>query len=141
MRGELFFDTCVLCYAYDSSEPVKRKACQAMVEQAFRGGIRGVVSNQVLVELFNALTRKLGVPDDKARIIVKSLAVSDSWRKIDYTHDTVDRALNSSELLNAPFLDALIAETMKENGVTEIVTEDEKGFARIPGIRIRNPFE
>ncbi len=140
MKDELFFDTNILCYAYDSTEPSKRKACEELVEQVFKGEVLGVISNQVLVELFNAYTRKLGVPQDKAIVIVKSLTVSENWRKIDYNHNTVDRALGRSEAFGAPFLDVLISETMKENGITEIITENERDFSRIPGIIVRNPF-
>ena len=141
MKDELFFDTNILCYAYDATEPSKRKVCGKLVEQGLRGEIKGAVSNQVLVELFNAYTRKLGVPTDQTNIIVKSLILSKYWRKIDYNHKTVDKALDNSELFRAPFLDVLITETMKENGITEIVTENEKDFGRIPGIKVTNPFK
>lgn len=141
MKDELFFDTNILCYAYDATEPSKRKVCGKLVEQGLRGEIKGAVSNQVLVELFNACTRKLGVPTDQTNIIVKSLILSKYWRKIDYNHKTVDKALDNSELFRAPFLDVLITETMKENGITEIVTENEKDFGRIPGIKVTNPFK
>ena len=114
MKDELFFDTNILCYAYDATEPSKRKVCEKLVEQGLRGEIKGVVSNQVLVELFNACTRKLGVPVDQTNIIVRSLILSKNWRKIDYNYDTVDKALNNSELFRAPFLDVLMTETMKE---------------------------
>src|SRR5271170_5313406 len=140
MRDELFFDTNILFYAYDATEPSKRRVCEKLVKQALKGEINGVVSNQVLVELFNACTRKLGVPVDQANIIVKSLIVSKHWRKIDYSSITVNRALGNSELFKTPFLDVLMSETMKENGITQIITENEKHLSRIPGIKIINPF-
>jgi predicted nucleic acid-binding protein len=141
MKDELFFDTNILCYAYDATEPSKRKVCEKLVEQGLRGEIKGVISNQVLVELFNACTRKLGVPTYQTNIIVKSLILSKHWRKIDYNYNTVDKALNNSELFRAPFLDVLMTETMKENGIVEIITENEKDFSRIPGIKVTNPLK
>lgn len=33
------------------------------------------------------------------------------------------------------------AQTMKENGITEIITENEADFHNIPGIKITNPFK
>ncbi len=140
MKDELFFDTNILCYAYDSGEPLKRKICEKLVEQAFKGEITGVISNQVLAELFNALTRRLDVAVETAKIITQSLILSRQWHKIDYNSNTVDRALEHADLFNAPFLDVLISETMKENGITEIVTENERDFNKISGIKIRNPF-
>ncbi len=139
-KGEVFFDTNILCYAYDLSEPAKREVCEDLVEKAFSGSIRAVVSNQVLVELHNAFTRKLGVPATEAAVIVRSISVSENWSKVNYTHNTVNNALRSSRLSDAPFLDALIAETMREYGISEIITEDEKHFKRFSDIVVRQPF-
>ncbi len=61
MKDELFFDSNVICYAYDLSEPSKRDRCLSLVEGALDGQIKGIISSQVLVEIFNAFTRKLGV--------------------------------------------------------------------------------
>ena len=141
MTDEVLFDTNILCYAYDSSEPTKREKSEELVEQALQGRIRGVVSNQILVELFNTLTRKMGVTDEKARIIVKTLIASEYLKKIEYTHETMNKALNNLDLSGAPFLDILIAETMKENGIKRIITENERDFGRIRGIEVINPFK
>ncbi len=53
---------------------------------------------------------------------------------------TVKAALEISKAFRAPFLDSLIAETMKENGINQIITENENDFIRIPGIKIKNPL-
>lgn len=127
MKNELFFDTNILYYAYDLSEPSKRESCLKLVEKAFMGEITGVISNQVMVELFNALTRKSGVPTDKA--------------KINYTHNTVLKTLQTFIIFKSPFLDPLISDTMKENGLTKIVTENEKDFHAIPGLYVFNPLK
>ena len=54
---------------------------------------------------------------------------------------TVKAALETSKAFRGPFLDALIIETMKENGINQIATENEKAFSRFPGIKIRNPIQ
>ena len=140
MKDKVFFDTNIICYAYDASEPIKRAKCKELVESVFAGTVIGVVSNQVLVETFNAFTRKLGVHIDIAQIIIKSLIVSENWLKINYTYNTVERALINSDALKIPFLDMLIAETMKENGINRIVTEDHS-FSRIPWLVTDNPID
>ena len=140
MKDEFLYDTNVLCYAYDLSEPTKRKTCMTLVHKIFAGEEKGIVSNQILVELYNALTRKLDVKADMAKVIVESFVASTNWLKISYSHITVRTALNTSKVFKTPFLDTLIAETMKENGISQIVTENEKDFARIPGIRVINPL-
>ncbi|MCL5667964.1 MAG: PIN domain-containing protein [Candidatus Thermoplasmatota archaeon] len=141
MNDELFFDSNVICYAYDLAEPSKRDSCLSLVEGAFEGKIKGIISNQILVEIFNAFTRKLGVSFEKANLIVRSFVESKQWRKLDYNHKTLLKALEHSQSFKSPFLDVLISETMKENGITSIVTENKKDFTRIPGIVVINPFE
>jgi predicted nucleic acid-binding protein len=104
------------------------------------GKQRGVISNQILVELYNALTRKLGVEVESARVIVESFIISTNWQKVDYNHRTVIAAINISRTFKTPFLDTLIAETAKENGIANILTENVANFANIPGLDIRNPL-
>jgi predicted nucleic acid-binding protein len=141
MKDELFFDSNIICYAYDLTEPSKRDACLPLVEGVFEGSTKGIISNQVLVEIFNAFTKKLGVPSDKANLIVRSFSVSKRWYKLDYGHKTVLKALENSKSFKAPFLDVLISETMKENNISRIVTENARDFSRIPGIIVINPFK
>jgi len=141
MKDECFKYTNNLCYAYDLIGPTKRKVCKQIVEKVFSGENRAVVSTQVLVELYNALTRKLGVGIDSARIIVESFIVSKNWLKIRYDENTIKSALKSSSVFDSPFLDTLITETMKENGISQIITENVNGFKKIPNIKISNPLE
>ncbi|MFG1460981.1 MAG: PIN domain-containing protein [Thermoplasmataceae archaeon] len=89
MKDEIFCDTNVLYYAYDLSEPEKRKICKSLISKIFMGEIKCVLSNQILLELYNALTRKLGVKSDMAKAIVDSFITSDNWSKISYNHKTV----------------------------------------------------
>ena len=140
MSDELFYDTNILCYAYDRSEPEKREICRSLVNGIFMGKQRGVISNQILVELYNALTRKLGVEVESARVIVESFIISTNWQKVDYNHRTVIAAINISRTFKTHFLDTLIAETAKENGIANILTENVADFANIPGLDIRNPL-
>lgn len=141
MKDKLFFDTNIICYAFDLAEPVKRKTCKKLVERVFNGEISGVVSNQVLGEAFIAAVTKIKMPVDKAAIMVKSLIASDKWDKINYNYITIKHAVDNFEKSNAPFWDLLIAETMKENRITEIITENEKDFSKIPEIKVTNPFK
>ena len=140
MRDDPFFDTNILFYAYDLSEPIKRKFCRQIVGDVFSGRKSGVISNQVLVELYNALTRKLAVHVNAASVIVESFIESENWLKINYNDRTVMSALKSSLAFKSPFLDTLIAETMKDHGINRIMTENERDFGRIPGLKIINPI-
>ena len=140
MKDESFYDTNILIYAYDLSEPRKRKLCKQIVKDVFSGKDVGVVSGQILVELYNSLTRKLAVPTDSARKIVESFILSENWLKINYNENTIKAALKSSFAFKSPFPDTLIAETMKDHGLNTIITENEKDFIKIPGIKVINPL-
>ncbi|MGP6238839.1 PIN domain-containing protein [Cuniculiplasma sp. SKW4] len=140
MKDDLFYDTNILIYAYDLNEPVKRKICKKIVEDVFLGRKKGIISIQVLVELYNAMTRKLDVNEHSAMVIVESFIDCENWIKITYNEATVKNALKSSLAFRAPFLDTLISETMKEYGINLIITENEKDFHKIPGISVINPL-
>lgn len=140
MKDKLFIDTNIVVYAFDLAEPTKREVCEKILEDAFRGEISGVVSNQVLGEAFNAAVSKIKMPANKVTTMIKSLIASEKLEKIDYNYSTINRAISNFEELGVPFWDLVMAETMKENGITQIITENERDFARIPGIKVTNPF-
>jgi predicted nucleic acid-binding protein len=140
MKDKIFFDTNIICYAFDLNEVFKRGTCEKLIKRVLNGEIIGVVSNQVLGELFNAATGKLGVDPDKARILVQAIITSEKWEKVNYTYETINRAVEKFEHAEIPFWDLVIAETLKENGIKEIITENERDFRGVPGIKITNPF-
>ena len=141
MIGKLFLDTNIVCYAFDTTEPAKRKVCEGIMDKVYNGEIRGVISNQVLTETYNTLTRKFKMPTVTARDIVKSLATTSHLHTINYTSHTVNQVLDDMGSIDVPFLDLLIAETMRENSITEIITENAKDFENIPWLKATNPFK
>ncbi len=144
MKDSCFYDTSILVYAYDESEKNKREVCKKLVEDIFKGERTGIVSNQVLAELFNVLTRHMHSPisKDDAGQIINEFANSQKWKKINYTTGTIRAAIATSKIINSQSIwDPLIAETMKENGIIELVTENEKDFNKIQGIKVINPFK
>ena len=144
MKGDegVFFDTNILAYAFDESDEEKRRPCEKLVRSGFQGETSCYVSNQVLSELYVVLTRRVGKPlsREKAATIVSGLVDSPKWNKIDYTHLTVKRALEDLHTINSSFWDILIAETMRDAGVTRIYTENERDFTKLPWIRVENPI-
>ena len=65
MSNEVFFDTNVIAYAFDRSDERKRQRCQRLVRLGFEGDLSSCLSNQVLGELFQVLTKKVGRPLSK----------------------------------------------------------------------------
>lgn len=143
MKDELFFDTNIIVYAYDASEEKKREICASLLERVYEKEIVGIVSNQILGELFKVLTENIEKPIsiEDARLIIEDIIDSDSWTKINYSQETVRRAIITVKLHKVPFWDAVIAETMKENGIFALYTENEKDFKKVPGIKVINPIK
>lgn len=142
MSDELFVDTNVLVYAFDESEKQKREIAKRIFGEIAKGEKRGVISNQVLGELFFALTQKMENPisGENAQIIVNGLLDSVHWKKINYTAFTISKAIEASIKEKNPFWDTLIAETMIENKIFTILTENTKHF-RSTHIKGINPFK
>jgi predicted nucleic acid-binding protein len=64
-----------------------------------------------------------------------------NWKKINYNENIIKKAINVTIEFKAKFWDAVIAETMKENEIVKIYTENEDDFKKIPGIKVINPFK
>lgn len=96
-----------------------------------------------MAELFSVFTTKMKRPLDAdiAEKIVQDFIDSGNWVKINYYERTVKIAMFTSKNFNASFWDTLIAETMKENGINKIYTENEDDFKKIPGIKVINPLK
>ncbi len=134
----VFLDTNVLVYVIDHSDEEKCGIAKDILSRAFEGKFPAVVSNQVLSEAYTTLARR-NVPEKDAFGFVQAL-LDPAIGKFDYSTKTVIAAVKISQQAKVHFWDALIAATMLENGVFEIITENCKDFAKIPGIRARSPF-
>jgi len=140
-RRTFFFDTNVLAYAFDQSEKKKREICSRLVRGAFQGESVCYLSNQILGELYVVLRTRVTNPlsKEQAGIIVRGFIDSPKWNKVNYDHLTVRRALSDGESINVAFWDLLIAETMKDAGVSLLVTENVRNFRKISWIKPLNP--
>lgn len=134
-------DTNILVYAIDTSERQKHEVSKNILKQIWiEGG--GVVCLQNLMEFFVVITKKVENPVDlgKAKTIVEDFMKSDNWKIIDRDEDTFSNAMSLVSKHNIHLWDAIIAACMKENDITEIVTENEKDFVKIEDIKVTVPF-
>jgi len=138
---ERLIDTNILVYAYDISETTKHPIAKDLLKQIWHEG-GGVVCVQNLMEYFVVITRKVASPITitEAKIVIDDIAKSDSWKLIDRDIHTFLDAIDLVSQYNVHIWDATIAACMKENGISDIVTEDKKDFEKIPGIHAIVPF-
>lgn len=133
-----FCDTNVLVYAHDISGGSKRERAQRLVERLWHSG-DGVVSIQVLQELYVVLTRKLPRPigPDDAKMVVAALC---SWQVVEPTaHDVLD-AIDASRRWRVSFWDAMLLTAAHRAGAAVLWSEDLSDGARYDGLVVRNPF-
>jgi predicted nucleic acid-binding protein len=125
-----FFDTNVLLYMYDDSEPQKKARAIDLFGQAIEDN-RAVLSTQVLQEFYVNATRKLARPlsSERAAARVKDFARLPLVR--------VDERHRSGSFT---FWDALILEAALRCGADRLLTEDLQHGQKIEGLRVENPF-
>ena len=127
-------DTNVLIYLCDNRNlDKKNKSVEAVSNGEF------VVSIQNLAELSRAMSEKARITPTKIKEYITGFA--ESYRRITYHESTLLKALDLKEEFGLHFFDSLIVATMQENGIYEIITENEKDFSKIPFIKVINPFK
>lgn len=137
-RQVTFVDTNVLAYAHDRSETRKQPVAQAQLEELWRDRT-GVLSTQVLQELYVVATRKLAtpIPRTTARRIVALYA---EWPVVQVDVPLILAASDLEERHTLSFWDALVVEAARRAGATRLLTEDLQAGRRIAGVRVENPF-
>jgi predicted nucleic acid-binding protein len=99
----------------------------------------GVVSTQVLQELFVNVVKKIQKPIEKrlAREIVKDLL---KWHVVLINGDSILDAIVISDRYRYSFWDAMIIESAIRGGAKILMTEDLPNGQEISEVTIKNPF-
>jgi len=136
MTARSFFDTNVIIYGDDNSEPAKKGRALALLAEHRRAGT-GVVSLQVLQEYFVTVTRKMHVESSVARRKVELLAEFEV--AVPQLSDVL-AAIDLHRLHGLSFWDALILRMAQEAGCRILFSEDFEDARQVEGIRVVNPF-
>lgn len=140
-ESELFLlDTNILVYAYDKDELEKSKKAEELLAKCFLGEIDLAISNQNLAEFVYVTTRKSKLTLDQAMVNVKDISKSKTFNKLNYNAGTVISAIEIAKEFKTSFWDALLAATMRENGIFNIYTENVNDF-KMPWIKAVNPLK
>ena len=133
-----FVDTNILVYAEDREAGSKHAFAKDLVAGLWRSG-QGVLSIQVLQELFVTMTRKAARPlsPDKALAIVEQYL---TWKVVENTRELLTGAIRRAAHLRISFWDALILEAAVSERCDRLWTEDLNHGQRIGNLVIVNPF-
>jgi len=136
MTRPAFFDTNILVYADDISEPARQARAIQLITRYRRADLM-MVSIQVLQEYFAAATRKLHVEAETAQRKVELLARS---RVVRFTEEDVIAAIELHRLRRISFWDAMIVHAARQGGADVLFSEDLQHGAVMAGVRVENPF-
>jgi predicted nucleic acid-binding protein len=137
MSGE-FCDTNVLVYAYDSSAGTKQEQAAQLLRRLWESEV-GVVSIQVLQELFVSLTQKISqpLPHQRARQVVADMT---TWRVMEPKRRDVVDAMDAARRWQVSFWDAMILTAARKMGAAILWSEDLNDGRDYDGTVVRNPF-
>ncbi len=132
----VFFDTNVLVYCVDPRDPAKQARARELVASSSAAS-GGAVSTQVLLELFNVLTRKQKVPGPIARAVVQAYT---AWPVIDSDLKLVNAAMETAMQHALSIFDAMIVEAALRSGATILYSEDMQHGRRFGPLALVDPF-
>lgn len=138
-RIDFLVDTNILVYAYDAASPRKRRRAVEVLDR-LQASDRGCLSVQVLSEFYTNVTRKplLPLTADQARD--SSIRYVRSWHVFDLTDRTFLDAVQAVQQHRMSYWDALIWATASQNGISNVLTEDQQDGRLIGPIRYYDPF-
>lgn len=139
MSGEpTFVDTNVLVYAYDADAEDKHQMARAKLEALWQTE-SGLVSTQVLQELYVTVTRKLSRPMSR-RAGREVIATYQAWPVYRPVVDDLVEASELEERHRLSFWDALIVVAARRSGAHVLLTEDLQEGQRFDRLSVVNPF-
>jgi len=134
-----FVDTNIFLYAYDSTTPEKGSKARKLISVLWKSGL-GVISIQVLQDLYVNMTRKLPHPisPEQAVQIITDLG---QWHLHRPTLEDLQKSIELEKTFSISFWDAMIVNSAGQMGCKILWTEDLKSGQYIGDLVIRNPFK
>lgn len=138
MSGKCFVDTNVLVYVHDLSAGAKCLRAQELTRDLWDSQ-NGVVSTQVLQELYSALRRRLKTP---MSVVDAGAILQDyfQWEVVTNNRDSIIRATEIEARFKISFWDGLILQAAERAGASVVYSEDLSHGQSYGSVRVMNPF-
>jgi predicted nucleic acid-binding protein len=135
---KIFVDTSVLVHAHDLDSGLKRAIAEHVLKQLWQDET-GVLSTQVLQELYAALTSGIAspVPRRAARDLIHAYSV---WPVVTLDAADVQAASDFEERYRVGFRDAMIVVAARKSGATLLLSDTLQPYRPITGLELQNPF-
>ena len=125
----IFLDTAIFLYAAGKDHPL-REPCRDVLRRVETGDLPATTSSEVIQELLHVLIRR--DQREKALVLARS-AMNLCQGLLSVGHEEMMRACEILEKVDIPVRDAVHAATMRQSGLTKIVSPD-RHFDSIEGI-------
>ena len=138
MNGRVFVATNILVYAHDHTAGRKHDEARSLTQRLWNSE-KGVISTQVLQELYAALRRKSTVPlsVQEAERILKDYFM---WEIVVNTRESVLRAISLETRYKISFWDGLILQAAERAGADLMYSEDLSHGQIYGNVKVLNPF-
>jgi predicted nucleic acid-binding protein len=134
MNDNIFLDTNILVYSYSNNEPNKQTIARKLMEQNY-----SFISTQVLQELVNIATRKLGFSYNDAINAINECVQNNTLYT--NTNATITKACSIATQYKTSFYDSLIIAAALLSNCTTLYTEDLHNGLIVDNIlTVKNPF-
>ena len=134
--ARVFFDTNVLVYAQDISAPLKKARAQELVKNAILAD-NGVVSAQVLGEMFVTLVKKIRFDKKKAAAEIQRIS---EFHVVEISAELVLRAIEIQSEYELSYWDSLIVAAAEFASCDTVWSEDLNDGQRYGEVTVKNPF-
>jgi predicted nucleic acid-binding protein len=135
----VFFDTNVLVYCFDNTEPQKQARAKDLLAQALNARL-GVVSYQVVQEFCNVACAKkrLNLPHERIQAYID--LVLQPMNLVAPSSELLASALQVRSANGFAFYDSLIIAAAQAANCQVLYSEDLQHLQRIGELQILNPF-
>ena len=134
--SKIFIDTNILAYAIDRREQKKRKKCASLLK-SLEVKNQGVISTQILQELYVVGVKKLGM---EPLVVKESLHLLENFEVVVVTPALIREAIDCHLLNKISFWDALVIVSAESARCEKLWTEDLNAGQVIRGVSVENPL-
>lgn len=134
-----FVDTNILVYAEDRDAKEKHEVARDLVVELWNER-SGVLSVQVLQELYVTVTRKLKRPLSAARAF-EMVDEYLTWTIVDNAGRLLKSAIELQQKAQLSFWDAMVVQAAIESGCDRLYSEDLNAGQRFGSLVVVNPFK
>ena len=137
MSAANFLDSNLFVYLLDRSDKSKQQRALELIQGSLANGT-GCISYQVVQEILNVMTRKIGVSTEDAHSFFNTVLLP-LWT-VNPTQAFYRRGLDIQARYQFSFYDSLIVAAALESGCHTLYSEDLQHGQRIEKLTITDPF-